>query len=106
MSVAPRSQNPHLLPQEVKTISRAELFPGKDGGDALSTDDDETLRFLDGLLARSLEYERPRKRRKVEDESYEYIVQEPQCAFETPFSIYIQAKIVNKCLGSFLDHSR
>lgn len=80
MSVAPRSQNPHLLPQDVKIVSRTEIFSRNDGEDELAAVDDETVHFLNGLLAQSLKYERPKKRRRIGDENYEYIVQGPQCA--------------------------
>lgn len=99
MSVAPRSQNPHLLPQDVKIVSRAEVFAKDDNENDLAKVDGEIVRLLNDLLAQSLEYERPTKRRRVEDESYEYIVQEPRCAFGASLAVCIPAKAVNKCLG-------
>jgi hypothetical protein len=84
MASVPHSQNPHLLPREEKTVSRAELFSNDE--DEPATRSIEAEQLLNDLLANSLESDlRPKKRRKVAVEG-EYGIQEPLC---TSFSLNI-----------------
>lgn len=90
---APKSQNPHLLPQDLKTVSRAELFDLDHTAERTAASESEVhedIKLLQDILTRSIQYtieDRPKKRRRISsdntneatEQGYTFVTREPQC---------------------------